>query len=291
MQVLDRERFEAFYRARSAWLIGALHPIVGNDAEDVAQDAFLTLFERWDVVSAYDAPEAWLRRVAIRAAIRRRQREASRPRHETLAGMPPTLGSDDPASALLQDALKHLTAHEREVLILRYFWERPIQELAERFECTEAAMRVRLHRACRRAEEHVLGLYGTWVMNMTWTPDTLAPVIEDGGYRCWVEPVLENLLELAEVRTELQLTDGRFLLTNGSVEHLDHGRYTLTKGRLRLESSGFRGGVVYHLGLDGESLALRQLENHNPVIHGAPDDAFQLALVGSSPFTWRPAAV
>src|SRR3954466_11200617 len=123
MQVLDRERFEAFYRARSAWLIGALHPIVGNDAEDVAQDAFLTLFERWDVVSTYDAPEAWLRRVAIRAAIRRRQREATRPRNETLAGLT-TSGDVDPASGLLQDALKHLAANEREVLILRYFWDR-----------------------------------------------------------------------------------------------------------------------------------------------------------------------
>ncbi|MDP9185236.1 MAG: SigE family RNA polymerase sigma factor, partial [Actinomycetota bacterium] len=57
----DRAGFDAFYARRRAWLIGALRPIVGSDAEDIAQDSMFALFQRWDVVSRYDSPEAWLR--------------------------------------------------------------------------------------------------------------------------------------------------------------------------------------------------------------------------------------
>src|SRR5205085_9979520 len=79
MPVLESQDFDAFYLARSRWLIGALRPIVGHDAEDVAQDAFATLYQRWDVVSQYDSPEGWLKKIAVRAALRHRQRTASRP--------------------------------------------------------------------------------------------------------------------------------------------------------------------------------------------------------------------
>jgi RNA polymerase sigma-70 factor (ECF subfamily) len=291
MQALEQEGFEAFYLARSRWLVGALRPIAGDDADDVAQDAFITLFQRWDVISQYDSPEAWLRRIAFRSALRRRQRDAARPHNESRAAGPdhPTL-VDEPASALLRDALKPLAAPERDALLLRYFWDRSIQELAERFACTEAAMRVRLHRACRRAQENLMGLCGAWVMDTTWNSSALASLLQDHGYDSSIEPVLEELSELGNIRTHLQLSNGRFLLTNGADEHLDHGTYTLARGRLRLTSAGYSGGVLHRINIEGDSLALRQIENRNPAVHGASDEAFQLALLGSSSFTWHPIA-
>ena len=39
-------------------------------AEEVTQDAFLRLYERWRGVSPIEHPEAWVRRVAVRAAVR-----------------------------------------------------------------------------------------------------------------------------------------------------------------------------------------------------------------------------
>ena len=104
------------------------------------------------------------------------------------------------------------------------------------------------------------------------------------------EPVLQNLSELGDIRTQLQLANGRFLLTNGRDEHLDHGTYTLTRKGLRLDSAGYPGGAVHRIDIEGDSLALRQIENRNPAVHGASDDAFQLALLGSSRFTWHPIA-
>jgi RNA polymerase sigma factor (sigma-70 family) len=291
MHVLEPDGFEAFYLARAGWLISALRSIVGNDAEDVAQDAFAILFQRWDAVSRYDSPEAWLRRIAVRAAMRQRQRDEIRPHREFLGtALTRPSDSDEPASTLVRDALNPLTASERETLLLRYFSDLSIAELAERFGCTEAAMRVRLHRACRHAQEQLMGLCGSWVMDATWSRDALARLLQEGGYGASVEPVLEELKDLGDIRTQLRLADGRFLLTNGSDEHLDHGRYTLTRRGLRLDSAGYPGGVLYRVSLEGDRLSLRQIANHNPTIHGAPDDAFQLALLGSSSFTWHPIA-
>ena len=103
-------------------------------------------------------------------------------------------------------------------------------------------------------------------------------------------PVMANLQDVGDIRTQLQVAKGRFLLTNGPDEHLDHGSYALTRDSLRLDSTGYNGGVFYRVTLEADSLSLRQLENRNPNIHGAPDDAFQLVLLGSSTFTWHPMA-
>ena len=57
---------------------GATHgALVGRRdvAEELVQDAFVTLHGRWDRVSRYESPEGWLRRVVINrsmSALRRR---------------------------------------------------------------------------------------------------------------------------------------------------------------------------------------------------------------------------
>ena len=44
-------------------------------AEDIAQDAFVQLLRNWDKISRYERPDAWVRRVAIRLAMRSLRRE------------------------------------------------------------------------------------------------------------------------------------------------------------------------------------------------------------------------
>jgi DNA-directed RNA polymerase specialized sigma24 family protein len=43
---------------------------VDRAAQDIARDAFAQLFVHWQNVSKYKRPEAWMRRVAIRLAVR-----------------------------------------------------------------------------------------------------------------------------------------------------------------------------------------------------------------------------
>jgi DNA-directed RNA polymerase specialized sigma24 family protein len=47
-------------------------------AEDVAQEAFTQLFVNWAKISQYERPDAWVRRVAVRLAVRYARRERMR---------------------------------------------------------------------------------------------------------------------------------------------------------------------------------------------------------------------
>src|SRR4029450_11951990 len=47
-------------------------------ARDITQDAFTELLIRWKKISQYERPDAWVRRVAIRMAIRFLNRERRR---------------------------------------------------------------------------------------------------------------------------------------------------------------------------------------------------------------------
>lgn len=122
-------------------------------AEDVTQDAFVRLLENWDKVSRYDRPGAWVRRVAIRMATRTLGRELRRPRVER-AG--PRLPEPEPFDVDLVDAIQQLTPRQRAVVVLYYFEDRPVQEVADLVDCSASTVTVHLHRARQRLAE-ILG--------------------------------------------------------------------------------------------------------------------------------------
>lgn len=70
--------FEAFFDTERDGLFGALVLITGDrhEAEEIAQDAFLVLWERWDRVSAMDNPAGYLYRTSMNVFRRRRRRAA-----------------------------------------------------------------------------------------------------------------------------------------------------------------------------------------------------------------------
>jgi RNA polymerase sigma-70 factor, ECF subfamily len=70
--------FEEFYALEHARLFGALCLITGNrsEAEDVMQDAFLTIWERWSVVEGLASPTGYLYRTAMNGFRMRRRRAA-----------------------------------------------------------------------------------------------------------------------------------------------------------------------------------------------------------------------
>jgi RNA polymerase sigma-70 factor (ECF subfamily) len=70
--------FEEFYGAEHAGLFGAHVRLTGNrqEAEDVMQEAFLKVWERWDRVKAMENPPGYLYRTAMNAFRMRRRRAA-----------------------------------------------------------------------------------------------------------------------------------------------------------------------------------------------------------------------
>jgi len=288
---VPREGFDAFYAAHRFRLIRELSPIVGHQAEDVAQESLFELWRRWDIVSRYDSPTAWVRRIAIRAAIRQRTRDIARPRLEALATVnDPRPDGVTETSPMLETALRPLSREDREALVLHHLLDRPVGEVAERLGVSEGAARVRLSRARNRLGESLSGLRGTWVMQRTWQRTALAGELVDHGYGAHVGTVMDDLQECGPIRTHLRFVDGRFLLTNNENDHLDHGSFRFEHGRLRMKSDGYSGFVVHRAAMDGNVLQLIQVENRNPLVKGVPDDAFQFALLGSTALRWEPAA-
>jgi RNA polymerase sigma-70 factor (ECF subfamily) len=140
-----RNSFEDFFRDEYASIVRTLVPIVGAvaDAEAVAQDAFVKAMERWRRVRDYDRPGAWVRRVAIRDAVR----HASRQRRSPSVDLAPATPADDVAGRLdLHAALATLTARQRAAIVLHHLAGWPVAEVADALGCAEATVRVHLHR-------------------------------------------------------------------------------------------------------------------------------------------------
>jgi RNA polymerase sigma-70 factor, ECF subfamily len=61
--------FESFFRAEHRRLVKALYLVTGSahEADEVAQEAFLKVWERWDRVGAMEDPTGYLYRTAMNA--------------------------------------------------------------------------------------------------------------------------------------------------------------------------------------------------------------------------------
>jgi RNA polymerase sigma-70 factor (ECF subfamily) len=142
-----------------AWLFHAEYPMVvrtvglllgdRHRAEEIAQDAFAALFSHWRKISVYERPDAWVRRVAVRMAMRFMHRERIRASLEWRASANPVV-EPPVADVDLHRALHELPMRQRAAIVLFYFEDRPIAEIADILEISVASAKVVLHRARRR---------------------------------------------------------------------------------------------------------------------------------------------
>jgi len=75
------EEFRDFYRAAYPRLVAQLYAVTADLAlaEELVQEAFVRAASRWPQVGTYQAPEAWVRKMALRLrldALRRIRRQA-----------------------------------------------------------------------------------------------------------------------------------------------------------------------------------------------------------------------
>ena len=120
-------------------------------AKELTQDAFLALLHSWRKVSRYERPGAWIRRVAIRLAVRALRRHDLRSRAERWAPDPP-----DPTTPRDLDvwrAIRLLPARQRAAVVLFYFEDRPVSEVADILGCSPQTTRVHLFRARQHLSE------------------------------------------------------------------------------------------------------------------------------------------
>ena len=112
--------FEDLFEAEHARLLRALFLVTGNvqEAEELMQDAFLAVWERWDRVAAMDEPVGYLYRTAMNR-FRSRLRRAARAARKVVGAAE---GGDAFAAAdereVLARALATLPERQRAALVL-----------------------------------------------------------------------------------------------------------------------------------------------------------------------------
>jgi RNA polymerase sigma-70 factor (ECF subfamily) len=144
--------FERVFRCEYAGVLRLAFLILGDEtaATDVTQESFTRLLRHWNRVCDYENLGAWVRRVALREALR----VSRHGRH--LPADPVRM--DDPDVPLRTDvhaAVLGLPAMQRACVVLYYFEDRPTRDVATLLGCSPATVRVHLHRA-RHALAQVL---------------------------------------------------------------------------------------------------------------------------------------
>lgn len=151
----DQNGFVAFYETSYSRIVGQILVVVGSlaEAEDITQEAFVRAAARWDRIGEYDAPEAWVRRVAMNLAFntvqrtRRRAMILLRGHRETTAPEPSV------ERVALTQAMASLPLRYRAVIALHYMADLSVQQVAEELELPPATVRTRLARGRRRLAE------------------------------------------------------------------------------------------------------------------------------------------
>jgi len=112
--------FTAFFAEEHRGLFKALYFVTGNraDAQELMQEAFLTLWERWDTIDQIDDPTGYLFRVALNGS--RMRARAARRATRRLVAIDPSYDPFDEVD-LREDVrrmLRSLTPRQRAALVL-----------------------------------------------------------------------------------------------------------------------------------------------------------------------------
>jgi RNA polymerase sigma-70 factor (ECF subfamily) len=117
------------------------------EAEEVAQDAFVRLLPRWDKVSRYEDPEAWVRLVAFRLLSNRRRRARNRLVALRRTGASPDVAPPTGEAIDVMRALATLPLEQRQVVVLHHLLDLPVEEVARVLRLPVGTVKSRLGRA------------------------------------------------------------------------------------------------------------------------------------------------
>ncbi len=146
--LIDRS-FDAFYRAQYRPLLGLAWSLTGRRdlAEDLVQDAMVTVHRRWDRIRSYDQPGSFARRVLLNDATSAARRRASEGRALDRLGAPSEAADDPPLpDPEFWAALRALPERQAQAVSLHYLEDRSVVEIADILGIAANTVKVHLHR-------------------------------------------------------------------------------------------------------------------------------------------------
>lgn len=155
----DVAAFRALVEQHGDLIRRTAYLLVGDRAlaEDLAQETFLHAWRGFDGLRDPTAAKSWLLAILAHQAAtwRRRRRQVAVP----IAALPASDEPGDPTPGPLEaveqreqhrflaDALAQLADDERQILVLRYYAELTVPEIAQVVGCPKGTVKSRLHRA------------------------------------------------------------------------------------------------------------------------------------------------
>jgi len=144
----------ALFTTHRAEMVRLAHLVTGSNAvaEEIVQDAFLRLRERWP--SLDDNPVGYLRTIVVNGARSQLRRQEVERRHE------PALRRDqvvtgDPEIDETWAAVCRLPERQRAVLALRFYEDLPESDIAEILGCRLGTVKSSLHRGLKRLRKEL----------------------------------------------------------------------------------------------------------------------------------------
>ena len=169
-QAGDRDAFELLLeRHRTA--LGRTAYLVTRDREaiqDIMQEALIQIWRDLRSYRPYGSFRAWMLKITLNKARKhyRKKRVPTVPLETAIevsgnAERPEETVEREEQTHRLRQALDLLTTDHREVLILRYYNELTVPEIAKVLGCREGTIKSRLSRAHRRLEQALFELEST----------------------------------------------------------------------------------------------------------------------------------
>lgn len=143
--------FDAFYE-REFDAVAALAFVLSGSrlaSDDLAQEAFIAAYRRWDEIGRYDNPGAWVRRVVANGSVSLVRRSVARSRALARLGG----NSSEPFLEISTDtvdvwrAVRRLPRRQAQVIALFYLEDMSQAEVAEVLDCSVETIRTHLRRA------------------------------------------------------------------------------------------------------------------------------------------------
>jgi RNA polymerase sigma-70 factor (ECF subfamily) len=141
--------FEGFFEQHHGRLFAGLCLVTGSrsEAEDVMQEAFLRVWQRWDRVSEMDEPAGYLFRTAMNVARTRRRRAAlALKRAVGLASSSDAFAQVNDRDELIR-AIGELAPRERAAIVLTALEEYSSKEAGQMLGIADSTVRVLAGRA------------------------------------------------------------------------------------------------------------------------------------------------
>ena len=150
--VATPEPFDSFYRREIRRLVGLAYALSGSRlvADDIAQDAMLAAYGKWDEVGRLDNPAAWVRRVVSNhaaSAVRRRISEARGLGRLALRQSVSVVPEIPAESEWIWREVRRLPKRQTQVIALRYYDQLSLSEIADVLGCSKESANTHLRRA------------------------------------------------------------------------------------------------------------------------------------------------